>query len=77
MWPTLADARARTLLESQPQGERRALIRDEAQVWALSEWARNLDADGLLGDLFALPAGLQPPEADDIIAEEGWVLGAR
>ena len=77
MWPTLADARARTLLASQPQGEQRALIRDEAQVWALSEWARNLDADGVLGDLFARPAGLEPPEVDDIIAEEGWVLGAR
>jgi hypothetical protein len=77
MWPTLAKARAQALLRSPPpEAGTRPLVRDQAQVWALCEWARELDTDGAMAERFAAPAGLDPDAIDDCVAEEGWVLGA-
>ncbi len=47
------------------------LVRDEAQVVALTEWLTGLDASGRLAELFA-PGAV---DAARVEQEEGWVLG--
>lgn len=47
--------------------------KDAAQVRALAEYFAGLDDDGDLGALFDL--GALPPEAQQAVTEEGWILG--
>jgi precorrin-8X/cobalt-precorrin-8 methylmutase len=52
-------------------------IRDEAQVLAVCEWARDLDRRGALGPLFERPGDVDRAQLRRILEEEGWVLGCR
>jgi len=40
-------------------------------------WARDLDAQNLLINEFAIPPGINSGSSDDIVirSEEGWILG--
>lgn len=53
-----------------------SLIRDQAQVRAMCEWAAELDDRDELGWLFCEPNGLNPQQVKECIEEEGWILGA-
>jgi precorrin-8X/cobalt-precorrin-8 methylmutase len=68
VWPGVVEAEV---------AQRSEPIRDQAQVLALCEWARRLDARGELGALFERPSGLHDAELRPILEEEGWVLGCR
>jgi len=54
----------------------RALIKDRAQVRALTAWLADLDQAGALGQLFDRPADLLPDDVAAIETEEGWFVGA-
>ena len=54
---------------------RRNMIRDQAQVRCLCEWARNLDRAGQLARFFERPTGLTDMEAQLCDSDEGWILG--
>ncbi|MBW1801948.1 MAG: hypothetical protein JRJ85_14595 [Deltaproteobacteria bacterium] len=63
-----------------PSGDARHLanpdyIRDQAQVFAMCQWARDLDGRGELGALFDKPDGLGVDEERVCTEEEGWILG--
>jgi precorrin-8X/cobalt-precorrin-8 methylmutase len=53
----------------------RVRIKDRAQVIAVVEWARRLDAVGGLGAYFDKPDDLSSEDASTAIREEGWILG--
>lgn len=65
IWPGLA-----------PQPLDASLVKDQAQVRAVTDWLAELDGAGRLARLFDRPADL--PEAGLIAAvhDEGWILGA-
>ena len=67
VWPGLVRDRA----------VRRAGVLDRAQVLSLCEWAAELDGRGALAPWFDRPSGLAARAVDDVLAEEGWTLGAR
>lgn len=50
-------------------------VKDARQVRALARWLAREDAAGRLAARFGRPAGLQDVEAEDVLEEEGWVLG--
>jgi nucleotidyltransferase substrate binding protein (TIGR01987 family) len=52
-------------------------IKDRGQVRAMWHWARDLDAQGLLVNEFAIPRGIVSGSPDDVVirSEEGWILG--
>jgi hypothetical protein len=52
-------------------------IKDRGQVRAMWHWARDLDAQGLLVNEFAIPPGIVSGSLDDVVirSEEGWILG--
>jgi hypothetical protein len=52
------------------------MIRDQAQVRAMCEWAAEHDDQGTLGQFFDIPAGLNHQQTQVCIQEEGWILGA-
>jgi hypothetical protein len=52
------------------------LIKDQAQVMAMCQWASQLDNEGGLAALFDRPAGLSDDEVQTCIEQEGWILGA-
>jgi len=54
----------------------KSTIRDRAQVKAMVNWFDMLDKTGNLEPLFNAPTNLSKQEIDDIIMEEGWILGA-
>ena len=70
IWPGLVDQQVRKILAEQP-----TTIKDQAQVRAKCEWARDLDVRGDLIQLFDPPAGLTDQQLTDCIGEEGWILG--
>ena len=45
------------------------------QVRALARWLAREDAAGRLAACFGRPAGLEDGEAEDVLEEEGWILG--
>ena len=52
-------------------------IRDQAQVRLMCRWAAALDSQGKLGEQFDVPEGLTPAEIQQVVDEEGWILGER
>jgi precorrin-8X/cobalt-precorrin-8 methylmutase len=68
IWPGVVNEQVARRTES---------IRDEAQVLALCEWARDLDDRGALGPLFERPRDVDEAQLRTILDEEGWVLGCR
>jgi hypothetical protein len=69
-WPGIVRAEADRLARA------RGLIRDAAQVLALSGWAARLDGSGALSRLLVTPARLAAPVQRRCLEEEGWTLGA-
>ena len=53
-----------------------SVIRDQAQLHMLCDWAAQEDSQGTFGRFFARPAGLTDEEVEICVQEEGWVLGA-
>jgi len=52
-------------------------IKDRGQVRAMWHWARDLDAQNLLINEFAIPPGITSGSPGDTVirSEEGWILG--
>ena len=65
VYPSMLAAETRALCAAEPK-----MVTDAAQVRLLATALMNLNARGALPDLFA------PPAAPDLLAEEGWILGA-
>lgn len=61
------------LVECDTEDER---VKDEVQVTALVTHLAGLDERGLLGALFLPEELLAPDEAEPVLREEGWILGA-
>jgi hypothetical protein len=72
IWPGVVKQRTQDITSAHP-----GIIRDQAQVRAMCEWAAECDEQGTLGQFFGTPNGLNPQQVQDCIQEEGWVLGAR
>jgi hypothetical protein len=70
MWPGIVEVGA--LIHAQP-----SLIRDQAQVRCMCEWAARQDRDIKLGTFFDAPNNLSQTELGHCISEEGWILGSR
>ncbi len=68
IWPGIVDPRELAKLTDA------GLIRDQAQVQLMCEWARNHDRAGTLGALLDTPA-IEPGELAIVAGEEGWILG--
>jgi hypothetical protein len=71
IWPGVVADRTKQLLTADP-----SLIRDQAQVRALCQWAEALDDAGQLCRLFDRPVGLDARQIQRCVQQEGWVLGA-
>jgi hypothetical protein len=52
------------------------LIKDQAQVRAMCNWASELDVQGALGQYFASPQNLTDAQVQVCTEQEGWVFGA-
>ena len=72
IWPSVVNKRVQKLLAEKPN-----LIRDEAQVKAMCQWAAELDRQNKLGAYFDRPKGLTDEEIQVCVEQEGWILGAR
>lgn len=70
IWPGVVRAQATLLLADNQQ-----LIKDQAQVRAMCNWASGLDMQGNLGQYFAGPQALTPAQVQLCTEQEGWVLG--
>jgi len=53
------------------------LIKDEAQVRVMCQWAYDHDTAGTLGAFFETPAHLSIEQVQQCVTEEGWILGVR
>jgi hypothetical protein len=71
IWPGVVGPETERLLLADP-----TLIRDQAQVRAMVEWAASHDAGGSLARQFDVPANLGYTERLRCEREEGWILGA-
>lgn len=71
IWPGVIANQTKQLLAADP-----SLIRDQAQVRSLCQWAEALDDAGQLGQLFEQPPGLTAQQIEMCIQQEGWVLSA-
>lgn len=71
IWPGVVEQSVRARVSADP-----TLIRDQAQVRAMCEWAAECDDQGKLSQFFDLPNGLNQPQLQMCVEEEGWVLGA-
>lgn len=71
IWPGVVSGQTKQLLTADP-----SLIRDQAQVRAMCQWAEALDDAGKLGQLFSQPVGLTAQQIQRCIQQEGWVFGA-
>jgi hypothetical protein len=69
--PGVVSGQTKQLLTADP-----SLIRDQAQVRALCQWAESLDDAGQLGQFFDQPLWLTAQQIQSCIQQEGWVLGA-
>jgi len=70
IWPGIVDREVRRMTARNID-----LIRDQAQVRALCEWAAELDRKGELGSYFDVPDDMDSAGIEQCIQEEGWVLG--
>ncbi|MBM4360975.1 MAG: cobalamin biosynthesis protein CbiG, partial [Deltaproteobacteria bacterium] len=70
IWPSVGRERVEVLIRQEP-----GLIKDQAQVRAMCEWAEGNDSRGTLGAYFDTPAGLTAAEVQACTSEEGWILG--
>jgi hypothetical protein len=70
MWPGLVARHAAAMMRDDDR-----LIRDQAQVRALCEWAEQADRDGRLTGFLDAPSGLSLQQKQTCLTEEGWVLG--
>jgi len=52
------------------------MIRDQAQLRCLCQWAATKDREGELARFFERPVGLTDEQVRVCVAEEGWILGA-
>lgn len=72
IWPGVIHDQTKQLLSADP-----SLIRDQAQVRAMCQWAEALDDANQLGKSLDQPIGLTGQKIQRCIQEEGWVLGAK
>jgi precorrin-8X/cobalt-precorrin-8 methylmutase len=72
IWPGVVRTETDQLIDADP-----SLIRDQAQVRAMCDWAVREDDQGTLGRFFARPVRLADREVESCIREEGWVLGSE
>lgn len=70
IWPGIVDPVALADLTNS------GLIRDQAQVRLMCEWAQDHDVARTLGGLLDTPA-IPPDDLDTVAREEGWILGCR
>lgn len=70
IWPGIVDKEVRNLTAKDL-----SLIRDQAQVRALCNWAAELDRKDGLGSYFDVPTEMDTATMEPCIKEEGWVLG--
>lgn len=68
IWPGIVDAMALSRLMDD------GLIRDQAQVRLMCEWAREHDAAGTLNNYFEPPQAMGE-HSEAVVSEEGWILG--
>jgi len=71
MWPGIVKDDVDVMMRS-----RKNVIRDQAQLRCLCQWAATKDREGELARFFERPAGLTDEQVNVCIAEEGWILGA-
>jgi hypothetical protein len=71
IWPRVVNAQVNELLAANQQ-----LIKDQAQVRAMCNWASELDVQGALGQYFASPQNLTDAQVQVCTEQEGWVFGA-
>jgi hypothetical protein len=71
IWPGIVKQEVMAMLRARPK-----IIRDQAQVRCMCDWAANLDQEGRLGRFFDSPADLTDLEVEQCITEEGWILGS-
>ncbi len=68
IWPGIVDGeRLAALMDAD-------LIKDQAQVRLMCEWAHRHDRAGTLGDYLSPPQACNG-HADAVVSEEGWILG--
>jgi hypothetical protein len=70
IWPGVVNEEVLAAIAADPD-----LIRDQAQVRCMCNWAERLDRQGNLGSLFDVPEGLNESESRICTEEEGWILG--
>ncbi len=70
MWPGIVNQDVTTVMMAQPN-----LVRDQAQVRCMCNWAASLDRQDALGESFDTPHNLTDLELQRCIEEEGWILG--
>jgi hypothetical protein len=69
IWPGIAKQQVHELQAADPQ-----LVKDQAQVRAMCQWAEAQDAAGTLAPFFS-PQNLSVTELERCVNEEGWILG--
>jgi len=72
IWPGIVNEEVLALIHAQPE-----LIRDQAQVRCMCEWAALKDRDLNFGSYFDSPKEMSPTELNQCVEEEGWILGCR
>jgi len=71
IWPGVVNNAVAALMNAN-----RHLIRDQAQVQAMCQWASNLDTRNELATHFTAPQLLTDEQIRICIEHEGWILGA-
>ena len=72
IWPGVVDREVQEIMAENPD-----LVRDQAQMRAMCQWASHLDQNSEFGTLFNVPTGMDLPTIQQCIQEEGWILGAQ
>lgn len=70
IWPGIVKHEVASLLETD-----RSMFVDQAQVFAMCQWAANQDANGTLARFFDVPICLSQTQVVACTREEGWILG--
>jgi hypothetical protein len=70
IWPGVVEQQVQDLMVRDPP-----LIRDQAQVRAMCEWAKKCDNEGTFGKFFDTPHDLDQQHIRVCTQEEGWILG--
>lgn len=72
IWPGVVDPEVKQIVAADP-----AIVRDQAQVRAMCQWAAQLDQNDQLGALFNTPTNVDSSTIKSCLEEEGWILGAH